>query len=389
MVVALSAWHLVLANLSRSPLRIALLLLALAAGFHLATVLRGIHASIHHGVSDDPYLMVFPKPDRKVHMPIEALDRMREVPGVLAASTNDVMTGLYYRERANRVSPVEVIFEDYLRMYEIEISADERACIRDTRMGALIERDLAREYGWQVGDRIPIRGGTGWTKAKNPPWPFILCGIYDSPSPRLRTNFLMHKAYAIENDLLPAAGSSFQRIRVASGFDPKDVARRIDALFADTPHPTLTTPRQEFERRWASLLQHAGSIVVSVSIAGVFAIGVLFAAAAVQECGIRRREFASMRAVGFGPGDLSLMLLLENGLVSLGAAGIGIATAFALEDFYQGLLLRMFGLLAFDAQAVVATLAIAGAAGVAATAIPCAMVYRSTAARELRAEPGG
>ena len=389
MIVALSAWQLLLANLTRSPLRIALLLLALGAGFHLAAVLQGIHSSIEHGIANDPHLMVFPKSGRKELMPIAELDRMRGVPGVLAASTNDIMQGTYYRERVNRISPAEVLFEDYQRMYEIELSQSEQDCMRDTRMGALVNRALANTYEWKVGDRIPIRGGGGWTKEKNPPWPFILCGIYDSPSPRLRENFLMHKAYAEENTLLPISGSSFQRIRVASGFDPKDVAHAVDALFASTAYPTLTAPRQEFERRWASLIQHAGSIVVSVSIAGVFAIGVLFAAAAVQECGIRRREFASMRAVGFGSYDLSLLLLLENCIVSLCAAGVGIATAFALEDFYQGLLLEMFGLIAFDAEAAGMTLALAGAAGVAATAIPCAMIYRATAAQDLYAEPGG
>lgn len=169
----MSAWWLVAANLARSPLRAVLLLLALGAGFHLATILQSIHASVAHGIPDDPYLMVFPSAWQERRIPIDALDEMRAVPGVVAVSTNDVMQGAYYRERRNEVSPTAVIVEDYLRIYGIEVSEAGRGCIRETRMGALVERGLARAQNWQVGDRIPILGGMMPTKSKNPPWPFV------------------------------------------------------------------------------------------------------------------------------------------------------------------------------------------------------------------------
>lgn len=382
-------WWLLAANISRSGLRAGLLFVALGIGFHLATILQGLHSSIEHGVPDDPHLMVFPGSGSNGNMPVGELERMREIPGVIAASTHEVLPNLYYQEPENAIRPTAVIFDDYLRMKEIALSDGERECIRDTRMGALVSRALAGRYGWQVGDRIPIEGGSLPTKAKNPSWPFILCGIYDPPSPRLRSTFLMRKDYQIENNVWPVHYTVFQQVRVADGVDPLSVAREIDARFADTPYPTSTASQQEFERDWASLVEHAGTIVVSVSAAGVFSLCALFAAAAVQECSSRRREFASMRAVGFGSGGLSLLLLAENCILSFVAAAAGIAAAFALEGWYQGLLLRMFGLFALDAGAAGATLGIAGAAGLAAAAIPCAMACGTGVAREINAGHGG
>lgn len=383
-------WWLVSAHLLQSPLRAALLLIALGAGFHLATILQSIHSSISNGILDDPVLRVSPGPERSVFqgMPLRELEKMRNIPGVVAVSPSGTASNLYFQHWRNSIKSKAVFVEDYLRIHDIALSESERACMRDTRMGLLVGRELARVHDWQAGDRIPIRGGGLPTKSGDPPWPFVLCGIYDPPSPRAG-DFLYHWDYQIENSIFPGPGSAFQSVRVAPRVDLLEMSREIDALFADTPYPTYTEPKQAQERRSASMAEHAGRIVVSVSAAGVFALAVLFAAAAVQEFSIRRQEFASMRAIGFGPGRLSLLVLMENCALALAAACIGICTAFAMEDWYRSLLTRLFGPFAVPPGAAVATLALACAAGIAATALPCALIRRSRAAQELHAEPGG
>ena len=206
---------------------------------------------------------------------------------------------------------------------------------------------------------------------------------------RRPASLLYRKDYAIENSLWGGgARTYFQIVRVAPDAKPATVARAIDALFAGTLHATRTVPQQQVHRDYAKLMDQAGFILVSVSGAGMFALGVLFAMAAVQECGVRRGEFAGMMAIGFAPGGLSLLLLIENGLLSLGAAGIGIGLALIFESDYLMLLGKLFGPFAIGAGSIGATLAIAGFVALAATATPCAMIHRIRVASALNPGAG-
>src|SRR5881409_3623704 len=75
----------------------------------------------------------------------------------------------------NAVSLVFSLPPTYLDIYpEFVLSAEERKAFFTDRQGAIVGRKLAEQYGWKIGDQIPLRGtiysGT---------WTFNLRGIYE------------------------------------------------------------------------------------------------------------------------------------------------------------------------------------------------------------------
>ena len=57
-----------------------------------------------------------------------------------------------------------------------------------TRTGALIGRDLAEEYGWSVGDRVPLRSARDRRKDGLEDWTFNIVGIFEYDSESIPAN---------------------------------------------------------------------------------------------------------------------------------------------------------------------------------------------------------
>ena len=59
---------------------------------------------------------------------------------------------------------------------EYEVTETERASWFGNRTGALVGRQLADRFNWQVGDRIPLQG-TIWRTDDGANWEFTISGI--------------------------------------------------------------------------------------------------------------------------------------------------------------------------------------------------------------------
>ena len=107
-------------------------------------------------------------------LPLTYAQKIRQVDGVQAVSWMNWFGGVYITER-NFFPQFAVDPASFLDMYpEFVLPPDERKAFLTDRQGAVVGRKLADQYGWKVGDQIPLRGtiypGT---------WTFNLRGIYD------------------------------------------------------------------------------------------------------------------------------------------------------------------------------------------------------------------
>ena len=107
-------------------------------------------------------------------LPLTYAQKIRQVPGVQSVSWANWFGGVYISER-NFFPQFAIDAPTYLDMYpEFILSPAERKAFLTDRKGAIVGRKLAEQYGWKVGDQIPLRGtiypGT---------WTFTLRGIYD------------------------------------------------------------------------------------------------------------------------------------------------------------------------------------------------------------------
>ena len=173
-------------------------------------------------------------------LPLTYAQRIRQVPGVASVSWANWFGGVYISER-NFFPQFAIDAETYLDMYpEYVLPADERKAFLLDREACIVGRKLADQYGWKVGDQIPLRGtifpGT---------WTFNLRGIYDGIDKSTdKATFFFH--WSLLNETMR---KRFPRRADQTGVfieklaDPGDaaaVSSDIDAVFRNSLAETLT-----------------------------------------------------------------------------------------------------------------------------------------------------
>ena len=167
---------LVLRNLLRHRLRTLLtalgIVVAIASFGLLRTVVDAWYAGANASssarlVTRSSVSLVFP-------LPLTYAQKIRQIPGVDGVSWVNWFGGVYISER-NFFPQFAIEAPSYLAMYpEILLADAQRKAFYTDRQGAIAGRKLADQFGWKVGDAIPLRGtiypGT---------WTFTLRGIYD------------------------------------------------------------------------------------------------------------------------------------------------------------------------------------------------------------------
>lgn len=107
-------------------------------------------------------------------MPTYYRERIRSIEGVKLVSYSQWFGGIY-KEPQNFFPQFAVDHNTYFDIYrEFIVPPEQLLAFKRDRQGALVGRKLAEQFGWKVGDVIPIRGtifpGT---------WQFTIRGIFD------------------------------------------------------------------------------------------------------------------------------------------------------------------------------------------------------------------
>jgi len=170
----------------RTTLTIVGIVVAICAFGLLRTIVEAWYAGAEASssarlVTRNAISLVFP-------LPLNYAQRIRQVPGVASVAWANWFGGVYITER-NFFPQFAIDATSYLDMYpEYVLKPEERKAFLVDRQGAVAGRKLADQYGWKLGDQIPIRGtifpGT---------WTFTLRGIYDGADAKVdETQFVFH-----------------------------------------------------------------------------------------------------------------------------------------------------------------------------------------------------
>src|SRR6266513_4207622 len=180
--------RLVLKNALRHKLRTALTALGL-----LRTVIDAWYAGAN--ASSSARLVTRNAVSLVFSLPLTYAQRIRQIDGVTAVSWANWFGGVYISER-NFFPQFAIDPPTYLEIYpEFVLSPEEKKAFLTDRQGAIAGRKLAEQYGWKVGDQIPLRGtifpGT---------WTFHLRGIYDGATrTTAESQMFFHWAYLNES----------------------------------------------------------------------------------------------------------------------------------------------------------------------------------------------
>ncbi len=316
-------------NLMRRKIRTIITTMTIVVAFVLFGALMAIRAAFSMGVdvAGADRLMMIHKVSIINPLPQSYGDRIRATEGVTLL-THANWFGGYFREPTNFVQSMAVEPESWLQMYpEFEVPADQKKTWLGDRTGAIIGADLAKRYGWKVGDRVPLLAPI-YQRVHDGPWEFTIDGIYDSNKQGVdKTQFFFHWAYLNEvMQKLPGMSGQvgWYVFRVSDPSTSDQLAKKIDAMFANSSAETKTATEKAFVSDWAKQVGDIGSIMMAITAVVMFFI--LFVAGNAMAQSVRERinELGVLKTLGFGDGRILSLVLLESGTIAVLGGGLGL-----------------------------------------------------------------
>ena len=324
--------YLVWKNLWRRKTRTILTLLSVLVAFVLFGLLSALQYAFSLGadVANADRLVTIHRVSLIQPLPISYWQRIRATPGV-ADVTHANWFGGYYQEWRNQAPQFPVDAESYLRIYpELRLPREQREAWLANRTGAIVGRSLAEQFGWKVGDRIPIQA-TIWTqKGGGRVWEFDIDGIFDVDAERGGDAYLLfHYDYFNEARAFGEDQVGWFVLRVAEEADATAVAAAIDQQFANSPAETKTSTERAFAESFARQFGDIGLIVSGVLGAVFFTI--LLVAGNTMAHAVRERipELAVLKTLGFTDGSVFALVLAESISIVLIGGVLGMALAWA------------------------------------------------------------
>ena len=346
---------LVWAGLWRKKTRTVFTMISIVIAFLLFGLLQGINQGFGTAMAnlDVDRLYVSARTSMTDGMPVSYLTRIRNVPGVRAVSLWAYFGGYYQDAR----KPIPAFATDAVELFkvykEIKIEPEYIEAMSRTRTGVLISEPLAAEYGWKIGDRIPI-GTSIWTnKSGSNTWEFDIVGTFDSSAYGAGfPSFYLNWSYFDEARQFGTGEAHYYIVSVQDPTQADRVSRDIDAMFANSSVETRT--QSEYALAQSQLKQIGDINFIANAIVGAVLFTLLFLTANTMMQSVRERtsELAVLKTLGYSDTKVLVLVLTEALLLCLFAAALGIALAALV--FESPALQKLFG--NFSMPAIVATM---------------------------------
>ena len=315
-------------------------------------------------------------------LPASYENRIRAVEGVTRVARSTWFGGIY--QEPKNFFPQFAVSPAYLDLYpEFIIPAEERAAWARDRKGALVGRQLADQFGFKVGDALPLRGsiypGT---------WEFVVRGIFDgADSGTLTRHMLFHWDYLNET-LRKKAPRRADAVGVfVVGIDQPDnvaaVSTRVDQVFRNSLAETLTETEQAFQLGFVAMSDQIIAAIRVVSYVVIVIILAVMANTMAMSARERTAEYATLKALGFGPGFLAALIFGESAAIAAVGGAIGIAAGAPVAAFFKQAA-GIFPIFEISSDTVAMQAACAAIVAVAAAIVPAVQAARVRIVEGLR-----
>jgi putative ABC transport system permease protein len=262
-------------------------------------------------------------------LPYSYLGRLQTTPGVELATHQTWFNGIY-QEPANFFANIAVEPEKFLKIYpEFRVPPDQVEAWLADRQGAIVGRDLADRFGWQVGDRVPLIG-TIWQPRQGQVWDFNVRGIYDGEEGIDKTQFFFRYDYLDENRAEGEGLVGWYVVKIADPSRAVAMSRTFDEMFANSAAETKTTTEKGFIEGFATQIGDIGAIMIAISSVVLFMFGLVAASTMAQSVRERTGELAVLKTLGFTSGAILALVLAESLFIVLVGGGLGLLVAWLL-----------------------------------------------------------
>jgi len=275
-------------------------------------------------------------------MPAFYRERIRTISGVLAVAPNNWFGGIYKDQKPeNMFAQFGTDPNEFLKVYtDFKIPADQVEAWQRDRAGAIVDVNLAKKHGWNIGDRITLQGTIYPMNLE-----LTIRGIYTAP---VDTESLYYNQTYVEEAIPFAKGhAGMFAILADSPADVSKIASAVDAMFHEAPEPTKTESEKAFQLGFINSIGNVKAFILSICFAVVFATLLVSANTMAMSIRERTREVAVLKTLGFTRQSIVRLYLGEAVTVALmgGAAGCllafvvisGMAHAPGMSFFLSGL----------------------------------------------------
>jgi putative ABC transport system permease protein len=250
-------------------------------------------------------------------------DKIRHVPGVMKVIPMNWFGGTYKdATQKNFFARFGTDPDEFFDVYpELEIPPDQLDAWKKDRAGAVADAELAKKYGWKIGDKIILQGDIYPIKLE-----LTLRGIF---VPKLPNNSLYFNEKYVEEGVPFAKGAAgFYGILVDSPQHVDQVSHDVDALFANAPEPTRTETEKAFGLSFLAMLGNVKAFILIIASAAVFTILLVSGNTMAMSIRERTREVAVLKTMGFTRKTILAIFIGESAAVGLLGGILG--TLFAL-----------------------------------------------------------
>lgn len=322
----------VIANLGRKKSRTILTLLSIVTAFLLFGLLQAVNVLFSAGADfvGATRLVTQARVSFTTSLPMRLLPQIESVPGVESVMWAQWFGGVWQENTqlfvlATDPGRFRVVYPEYV-MPEAQWKA-----FAETRTSMIAGRNLANQYGWKIGQKIPIASNIFPQKDGSKNWAFDLVGIYDGKDAEWQRNTnvaWINYAYFDEANLFARGLAGTFTIRLQDADQAAQVASTIDAMFENSPDETKTQTEKDFNLGFIKQIGDIGLIVRWILFAVFFTLLLVVGNTIAQSVRERIPELAILKTLGFGDRAILGFVLTEAAALCAigGLLGLGIAT---------------------------------------------------------------
>jgi putative ABC transport system permease protein len=312
-------------NLWRKKTRTIFTLLSIFVAFVLFGLLMTIRSAFSFGVdiAGLDRLVLIHKVSLIMPLPVSYLNRLQTTPGVEVATHNSWFGGVY-QDPSNFFAQIAVEPEPFMKIYpEYKLPLDQFKAWLGDRQGAIVGVDLAKRFGWKIGDRIPIQA-TIWQPKQGQIWEFNIVGLYDGEAGVDKTQFFFRYDYLDENRRAGNGLVGWYIVKISDPGKAHEMGARFDSMFANSSAETKTTTEKGFVEGFAKQIGDIGSIMIAIVVAVMFTMMLVAANTMAQSVRERTSEVGVLKTLGFSNASILSLVLGESVAIAVIGGGLGL-----------------------------------------------------------------
>jgi len=322
--------HLIWAALFRSKTRTLLTLLSVVAAFLLFGMLDSVRVAFNSSANVEGYdrLITTSKLSITQSLPYSLLTQIESTPGVANVSYATWFGGIY--QDSKNFFANYAVGPGFMELYpEYALPPGQLEAFNSERMGAVVGEALAKQFGWKVGDDIPLQA-TIWPTRGSNNWTFKLVGIFklaDKKRAGEERQMMFHWKYFDEPNDFIKGQVHWYVLDLDDASKASQVAKAIDAMSENSDRETKTQTEQAFNQAFFKQIGDIGLIVTAVMSAVFFTLLLLAGNTMAQAVRERIPELAVLKTIGFSNGSVLWLVLMESIILIVIGGAIGLATA--------------------------------------------------------------